>query len=78
MINQEDAFFGYYPIKPNKVVAQGEAIEIYDLVGKDTVLFHYSVNDNESSTGTQQVQQASMWFNSVWETIARGFDLDGH
>ncbi|MEL5959827.1 GntR family transcriptional regulator [Streptomyces sp. CLV115] len=77
VINQEDAFFGYYPIKPNTVVAQGEPIEIYDLVGKDTVLFHHSVNDSESSSGTQQVQQARMWFDSVWDTIARGFDLDG-
>jgi DNA-binding transcriptional regulator YhcF (GntR family) len=77
VINQHDAFFGYYPIKPNKVVAQGEAIEIYDLVGKDTVLFHHSVNENDSSSGGQQVQQARMWFDSVWETIARGFDLDG-
>jgi DNA-binding transcriptional regulator YhcF (GntR family) len=78
VINQEDAFFGYYPIKPNTVVAQGEAIEIYDLVGKDTVLFHHSVNDSDSSSGAQQVQQARMWFDSVWETIARGFDLDGN
>lgn len=77
VINQEDAFFGYYPIKPNSVVAQGEVIEIYDLVGKDTVLFHHSVNDSDSSSGAQQVQQARMWFDSVWETIARGFDLDG-
>ncbi|MFV5991382.1 GntR family transcriptional regulator [Streptomyces sp. NPDC056231] len=77
VINQEDAFFGYYPIKPNTVVAQGETIEIYDLVGKDTVLFHHSVNDSDSSSGAQQVQQARMWFDSVWETIARGFDLDG-
>ncbi|MBW3359460.1 MULTISPECIES: GntR family transcriptional regulator [Streptomyces] len=78
VINGADAFFGYYPIKPNKVVAQGEPIEIYDLVGKDTVLFHHSVNDSESSSGTQQVQQADMWFDSVWNSIARGFDLDGH
>ncbi|MFJ3707291.1 GntR family transcriptional regulator [Streptomyces sp. NPDC090053] len=78
VINEEDAFFGYYPIKPNKVMAQGEAVEIYDLVGKDTVLFHHSINDSESSSGAQQVQQARMWFDSVWETIAREFDLDGH
>ncbi|ROR42267.1 winged helix-turn-helix domain-containing protein [Kitasatospora cineracea] len=76
VINQADAFFGYYPIKPNKVMAQGEAIEIYDLVGKDTVLFHHSLNDGDSSGGTQQVEQARMWFESVWETIAREFDLD--
>ncbi|MFH9226539.1 GntR family transcriptional regulator [Streptomyces lydicus] len=77
VINGDDAFFGYYPIKPNKVVAQGEAIEIFDLVGKDTVLFHHSVNDSDSSSGAQQVQQARMWFDSVWDSIGRDFDLDG-
>ncbi len=76
VINDEDAFFGYYPIRPNKVVAQGETIEIYDLVGKDATLFHHSINDGESSSGAQQVQQARMWFDSVWETIGRDFDLD--
>ncbi|MBB1256561.1 GntR family transcriptional regulator [Streptomyces alkaliterrae] len=78
VINGEDVFFGYYPVRPNKVVAQGEAIEIYDLLGKDTVLFHHSVNDGDSSSGAQQVQQATMWFDSVWETIGREFDLDAH
>lgn len=76
VINNEDAFFGYYPIRPNKVVAQGEPIEIYDLVGKDTILFHHSVNEGDSSSGAQQVEQARMWFDSVWETIARDANAD--
>ncbi|MEU3060192.1 winged helix-turn-helix domain-containing protein [Streptomyces subrutilus] len=76
VINNEDAFFGYYPIRPNKVVAQGDAIEIYDLVGKDTILFHHSVNEGDSSSGAQQVEQARMWFDSVWETIARDANAD--
>ncbi|KOU91532.1 GntR family transcriptional regulator [Streptomyces sp. XY533] len=76
VINNEDAFFGYYPIRPNKVVAQGEAIEIYDLVGKDTILFHYSLNDGDSSSGAQQVEQARMWFDSVWGTIGRDANAD--
>ncbi|WP_345678074.1 winged helix-turn-helix domain-containing protein, partial [Streptomyces platensis] len=58
VINEEDAFFGYYPIRPNKVVTQGEVVEIYDLVGADATLFHYSVNEGESSSGAQQVAQA--------------------
>ncbi|MEU6044299.1 hypothetical protein [Streptomyces griseus] len=77
VINQDDAFFGYYPIRPNKVVSQGEAIEIYDLVGADASLFHYSVHEGESSSGAQKVSQARMWFDSVWETIGRDFDPDG-
>ncbi|MFD3660932.1 hypothetical protein ACFWVF_10065 [Streptomyces sp. NPDC058659] len=61
---------------PNRVLAQGETIEIYDLMGIDTILFHLSIDEGESSSGTQQVQQARMWFESVWETIGRDFDLD--
>ncbi|MEV8551208.1 winged helix-turn-helix domain-containing protein [Streptomyces glaucescens] len=76
VINGADVFFGYYPVKPNKVVTQGQTIEIYDLLGKDTVLFHHSVNEGDSSSGAQQVQQAQMWFESVWDTIAKDFDLD--
>ncbi|MFD5816490.1 GntR family transcriptional regulator [Streptomyces sp. NPDC127038] len=77
VINQEDAFFGYYPIRPNKVVVQGEAVEIFDLIGPDATLFHYSINEGESSSGAQQVDQARMWFDSVWTTIGRDFNPDG-
>jgi DNA-binding transcriptional regulator YhcF (GntR family) len=77
VINEEDAFFGYYPIQPNKVVVRGETVEIFDLVGKDATLFHHSVNDGESSGGADQVAQARMWFDSVWNTIGRDFDPDG-
>ncbi|MBW8088584.1 GntR family transcriptional regulator [Streptomyces hygroscopicus subsp. hygroscopicus] len=77
IINEQDVFFGYYPIRPNKVVAQGEVVEIYDLVGKDATLFHHSTNDGESSGGAQQVEQARMWFDSVWNTIGRDFNADG-
>ncbi|MFE7326563.1 GntR family transcriptional regulator [Streptomyces sp. NPDC057565] len=76
VINNEDAFFGYYPIRPNKVVVQGETIEIFDLVGKDATLFHHSLNDGDSSSGAQQVEQARMWFDSVWETIGRDSNAD--
>ncbi|MFE7122159.1 GntR family transcriptional regulator [Streptomyces sp. NPDC057654] len=77
VINESDVFFGYYPIQPNKVVAQGEAIEIFDFVGKDATLFHHSVNDGEPSDGAQQVDQARMWFDSVWNTIGRDYNPDG-
>lgn len=77
VINQDDLFFGFYPIRPNKVVAQGDAIEIYDLVGADAALFHHSANEGESSTGAQYVEQARLWFESVWNTIGRDFNPHG-
>jgi DNA-binding transcriptional regulator YhcF (GntR family) len=76
VINGADIFFGYYPVKPNTVVIKGKKIPIFDLLGKDAVLFHHSVNDTDSSSGGQQVQQARMWFDSVWDTIGRDFDPD--
>ncbi|MFB7436198.1 GntR family transcriptional regulator [Streptomyces microflavus] len=77
VINQGDAFFGYYPIRPNKVSAGGEAIDIYDLVGADAALFHYSTNEGDATSGAQQVEQARLWFESVWSTIGRDFDPYG-
>ncbi|MCF3166545.1 GntR family transcriptional regulator [Streptomyces californicus] len=73
VINQGDAFFGYYPIRPNKVSAGGEPIDIYDLVGADAALFHYSTNEGDATSGAQQVEQARLWFESVWSTIGRDF-----
>ncbi|WP_053913097.1 winged helix-turn-helix domain-containing protein [Streptomyces sp. SCSIO 75703] len=76
VINGSDVFTGYYLVQPNKVVAQGETIDIYDVLGKDTVLFHHSVNEGDSSHGATQVQQAQAWFESWWSTIARECNLD--
>ncbi|MET8842325.1 hypothetical protein ABZW67_19800 [Streptomyces rubiginosohelvolus] len=73
VINQADAFFGYYPIRPNKVSAGGEVIDIYALVGADAALFHYSINERDATAGAQQVEQARLWFESVWATIGRDF-----
>ncbi|GAA4910177.1 GntR family transcriptional regulator [Streptomyces coeruleoprunus] len=77
VINQQDAFFGYYPIRPNKVAIQGEVIEFFDLVGADATLFHYSLNDGESQSGAEQVEQARSWFDSVWTTIGKDLNADG-
>jgi hypothetical protein len=38
---------------------------IYDLMGKDAVLFHHSANDDDTSTGSQYVDQARIWFDSM-------------
>ncbi|WP_269854259.1 winged helix-turn-helix domain-containing protein [Streptomyces sp. RPT161] len=78
VINKQDAFFGYYPVRPNKASIQGETVDFFDLLGVDATLFHYSVNDQDPSSGAQQVEQAQMWFDSVWNSIGRDYDPDGH
>lgn len=71
LINDTEAFFGFYPVRQHKLTISGEPHEVYDLMGKDTVLFHHAATDDADAMGTQYVQQARTWFDSMWETVAR-------
>lgn len=72
-LNNEEAFFGFYPVVERNVVIKGEPVAIYDLMGKDVPLFHYAMGDDETSTGAQFVEAARAWFDSIWNTIAREY-----
>jgi hypothetical protein len=72
-LNNEEAFFGFYPVVERNVAIKGEPVAIYDLMGKDVPLFHYTTKDDEASTGAQFVEAARAWFESVWDSIAREY-----
>jgi DNA-binding transcriptional regulator YhcF (GntR family) len=74
IINRSEIFFGYYPVKENTVAADGEKIAIYDLMGRDAVLFHHAADEDPESAGSQHVSQSQMWFDSIWSTVAKGRD----
>ena len=71
VLNGSEAFFGFYPVREHKLTIKGEPHAVYDLVGKDTTLFHHAATDDADSMGTQYVRQAREWFDSMWETVAR-------
>ncbi len=73
ILNNEEAFFGFYPVREHKVTLKGETRPIYDLMGKDAVLFHHTLSDDDSAIGSQYVEQARAWFDSMWGTIAREY-----
>lgn len=74
VINNEEAFFGFYPVVKHEVSVNGEPIEIYDPMGKDATLFQYSISEDEdTSTATEYVAQARKWFDSMWTTITREY-----
>jgi len=74
MLNGEEAFFGFYPAVERTVAIKGEPVVIYDLMGKDATLFHYAVSDDDASHGTQFVEAARLWFDSVWNSVAREYE----
>lgn len=73
MLNNREAFFGFYPVVRRAVTLGGQQTEIFDLMGRDATLFHYAVDDDEASQGTQFVESARLWFDSVWNSVAREY-----
>lgn len=71
VINGDEAFYGYYPVQHHVVHLDGEATSIWDLMGKDAILFHHSADSDPESTGSQFVSQSLMWFDSIWNTVAK-------
>lgn len=77
ILNREEMFFGFYPVKENTAHISGEAIPIYDLLGKDSNLFFHSAqDDDESSDSPRFIADAQEWFDSLWNTLAREYTND--
>ncbi|MEV5705734.1 hypothetical protein [Actinoallomurus sp. NPDC052274] len=72
IVNNEEVFFGFYPIRQHVVQIKGTPHPMFDLMGKEASLFRHTVHDG-SAVGAQYVTQARQWFNTVWETISREF-----
>ncbi len=71
LLNSEELFFAFYPIIEHTVRIGRKPTPIFDTLGKDAVLFHHAVTDDETTAGGQYVEQARTWFDSVWNTVAR-------
>lgn len=73
LINNKEVFFGFYPVVKREVTLAGNAVEIFDPMGKDVTLFHYSADEDEGSHGTQFVESSRLWFDSVWDSVSREY-----
>lgn len=72
VLNGEEVFFGFYAVSEHDVTLEDKSHTMFDLMGKDTELFHFSLDDaDDESAGTQFVQQSKSWFDTVWDTVAQ-------
>lgn len=77
ILNQEEMFFGFYPVKENTAHIGGEEIPIYDLLGKDSKLFFHSANDDEDASDSPGfIAEAQEWFDSLWTTLTYEYTND--
>jgi DNA-binding transcriptional regulator YhcF (GntR family) len=73
ILNNEEVFFGFYPVREHVIQLTNGPQAIYDLMGKDAILFHHAANEDPDSIGTQYLQQARQWFDSMWTSVGREF-----
>ncbi|GAA3961973.1 GntR family transcriptional regulator [Actinomadura viridis] len=74
ILNSEEIFYGLYPVKQHTIRLNGDQVDIFDLLGKDATLFHFSVSDDsETSSAPQFVRESQAWFDALWGTIAREY-----
>jgi hypothetical protein len=72
ILNGEEVFFGLYPIVKHNIPFPNGARDIYDLMGKDAVVFHHSIHSSQPADAPY-VEQTHTWFNSMWDNISYEF-----
>ncbi len=70
ILNDTEAFFGFYPIVQHTVPVNGDRVDIFDPMGKDASLFHFSSKGDDAEQGEMFVSSARTWFDSLWDTVA--------
>lgn len=76
ILNNEEAFFAFYPVVEHAVKIGDDELPTYDVLGRDASLFHFAASEGDgdgTSLGPLYVDQARGWFESVWTTIAREY-----
>lgn len=69
VVNRSDVFFGFYPVQRRTINIQDEVHEVFDLAGKDAVLFRYDSTDVQSAAAPF-VAEAQRWFDGVWSQVS--------
>ncbi|MGP9021198.1 winged helix-turn-helix domain-containing protein [Streptomyces sp. BR1] len=74
ILNGEEVLAGHYQVQSRTVDLDRDPIEIYDMLGVEGMLFRHTAVDGDHVTGAY-VQQTQLWFDSLWDTIARPLEV---
>jgi DNA-binding transcriptional regulator YhcF (GntR family) len=75
ILNEVEAFFGFYPVVEHAVKIKGKTHKVFDLMGKDTRLFHHEAGDNPETIQAQYINEAMIWFDSIWTNLGVELEL---
>lgn len=66
VLNGEEVFFGLYPILRHAIQLPSGTQDIYDPIGKDATVFHYSAHSG-SHTDKPFIDHTQAWFADIGE-----------
>jgi hypothetical protein len=69
ILNNEEAFFGFYPIARHNVQLPAGPLAMYDLMGKDALVFRHAADSGQPADGPW-IEQARNWFDAMWQTMS--------
>ena len=72
LLNGDEAFFGLYPLVEHKIPFPDGTHPVYDLMGKDAMVFRHSKTTGDAADA-QFVDQAQGWFDSMRDHISYEF-----
>jgi hypothetical protein len=72
IINSREVFFGLYPLVRHSIPLPGGQRDIFDLMGKDAMVFRYAEATGEAADA-QFIEQAQSWFDSIWQNVSYEF-----
>ncbi|MET8248516.1 winged helix-turn-helix domain-containing protein [Streptomyces sp. NPDC005202] len=73
LLNGTEALIAYYMITRREELADGGTLDMYDVMGTESLLFSF-----EKATGRRDaafVDESQKWFDALWETITTDLTL---
>ncbi|MFI6250047.1 winged helix-turn-helix domain-containing protein [Streptomyces sp. NPDC051016] len=71
VINHDEVLHGFYePIPRTVILEDGTEVEAVDVLGVGATLTHHVRDADPDSTGSAFVDNATRWFESVWNLLA--------
>ncbi|MEW2301178.1 winged helix-turn-helix domain-containing protein [Streptomyces sp. NPDC006655] len=71
IINHDEVLHGFYePIPRTVILEDGSEVEAVDVLGLGATLTHHVRDADPDSAGSAFVDNATRWFESVWELLA--------
>jgi hypothetical protein len=72
ILNGDEVFFGLYPLVKHSIPMQSGQRDIFDLMGKDAMVFRHTQASGEAADA-QFIEQSQGWFDSIWDNISYEF-----